>query len=254
MEKKKIWGVVLVVILVLAAVGTGVWLALGRENKSEPVAEEVTTKTDGQRFKESYESLNGTIRESDGATYQTIEIDENNPIKYTTVAEMLDVMDNENAVIYVGGNWCPWCRNAVPVLLEVAKEFGVEKLYYVELDDDKSTFEIRDGELVKTKDGSEAYYKLLERLGDRFAPYSLKDKDGKEYPTGETRMSVPYVIGVSGGEIVAEKKGTVSLNEGQTKYDPMTSEQKKQVRDEYRKLFEAALGKKADDCDEICTD
>lgn len=252
--KKKIWGIVLVVILVLAAVGTGVWLAIGRGNGTEPTTGEVTEKTDGQRFKESYESLNATIRESDGATYQSITIDEKNPIKYISIDEMLDVMDNENAVIYVGANWCPWCRNAVPVLLEVAREFGVEKLYYVELDDEKSMFEIRDGELVKTKEGSEAYYKLLERLGDRFAQYSLKDENGKEYPTGETRMSVPYVIGVKGGEIVAEKKGTVSLNEGQTKYDPMTSEQKKQVREEYRKLFEAALGKKVDNCEEVCTE
>ena len=254
MKNKKVWGAALLTLVVLAFAGTGIWLAVSRGNDPEPVADEVAEKTDGQRFKESYESLNATIRESDGATYQTITIDENNPIKYISITEMLKVMDDENAVIYVGGNWCPWCRNAVPVLLEVAKEFGVDKLYYVELDDDKSMFEVQDGQLVKTKEGSEAYYKLLERMGDRLAQYSLTDKDGKKYPTGETRMSVPYVIGVNGGEIVAQKKGTVKLDEGQTKYDPMTSEQKKQMREDYRKVFEAALGKKADDCDEICTE
>jgi len=253
--KKKIWGVILLVLAVVA-VATGAWVVISKDktDDSGPVAEEIAEKTDGQRFKESYESLNATIRESDGATYQSITIDEENPIKYTSIEEMLEVMDNEKAVIYVGANWCPWCRNAVPVLLEVAREFGVEKLYYVELDDEKSTFEIRDGELVKTKEGSEAYYKLLERMGDRLNSYSIKDENGKEYSTGETRMSVPHVIGANGGKIVAEKKGTVKLNEGQTKYDPMTSEQKKQVREDYRKLFEAALGKKADDCDEVCTE
>lgn len=194
--KKKIWGIVLVILVVAVAVGTCAWLVVGKDKSKEPepVAEE-TAKTDAQRFKESYESLNATIRESDGATYQSIEISENNPIKYTSVAEAVKVMDEEDAVIYIGGNWCPWCRNAVPVLLEVAKEFGLKKLYYVELDDDKSVFEIRDGELVKTKDGSAAYYELLERLGDRISAYSLKDENGKEYPTGETRMSVPYVLG-----------------------------------------------------------
>ncbi len=254
MKNKKIWGVVLAVILVLGAVGAGLWLAMRGENEPDVAVENPVEKSDAQKFKESYESLNGTIRESDGATYQTIEISENNPVKYTSIEEMLKVMDSEDAVIYVGGNWCPWCRNAVPVLLEVAKEFGLKNLYYVELDDDKSMFEIQDGKLVKTKEGSEAYYKLLERLGDRFQQYSLTDEDGKGYPTGETRMTVPYVIGVKDGEIVAEKKGTVKLNDGQSKYDPMTSEQKKQLREEYRKLFEAALGKKADDCEEVCTD
>lgn len=254
MKKKKIWGVVLAIIVIAVAVGTCAWLVAKNEPKDpEPVAEKVE-KTDAQRFKESYESLNATIRESDGATYQSITIDENNPIKYVSIGEMLEVMDKEDAVIYVGANWCPWCRNAVPVLLEVAREFGLKNLYYVELDDEKSVFEIRDGKLVKTKEGSAAYYKLLERLGERFGQYSLKDEEGKEYPTGETRMSVPYVIGVSGGEIVADKKGTVKLDEGQTKYDLMTSEQKQQLREDYRKLFEVALGKKANDCDEVCAE
>lgn len=254
MKKKKIWGVVLAVILVLGAVGAGVWWAMSRGNEPEVAVENSVEKSDGQRFKESYESLNGTIRESDGAMYQAITIDENNPIKYTSIGDALKVMDEEDAVIYFGANWCPWCRNAVPELLRVAKEFGLEKLYYVELDDEKSMFEIQDGELVKTKEGSEAYYELLEKLGERISAYSLTDEDGKKYPTGETRMSVPYVIGVKDGEIVAEKKGTVSLDEGQTKYDPMTDEQKEQVREDYRKLFETALGKKTDDCDEVCTE
>lgn len=254
MEKKKIWGIILVVLGVLMVAGAGVWLVTRGGDETEMAVENPVEKSDAQRFKESYESLNGTIRESDGATYQTIEISENNPIKYTSVAEALKVMENEDAIIFFGGNWCPWCRNAVPVLFEVAKEFGLKTIYYVELDDDKSMFEIQDGKLVKTKEGSEAYYKLLEKLGDRIAQYSLTDEDGKKYETGETRMSVPYVLGVKDGEIVAEKVGTVKLNEGQTKYDPLTSEQKKQVREDYRKLFEAALGKKADDCEEVCTD
>ena len=94
--------------------------------------------SDGQKFKEEYEALNNTVRKSDGQTYGTMNIPKDNPIKYTTAKEALEVLDSNSAIIYIGAPWCPWCRNAIPVLFDLAEKYEVENIYYIELDDIKS--------------------------------------------------------------------------------------------------------------------
>ena len=54
-----------------------------------------TVKTDAERFKEEYESINGTIREKDGKTIRTITIADDNPIVYATAEEIAEKIDNK---------------------------------------------------------------------------------------------------------------------------------------------------------------
>ena len=100
------------------------------ENKTTPTADAI-------KFKEEYESLNGTIRESDGAKYNSVTIPEDNPIKYVDAKGALEVLKNETSIIYVGAEWCPWCRNAVPVLFDAAKDTNMKTVYYLNLDKEK---------------------------------------------------------------------------------------------------------------------
>lgn len=199
----------------------------------------VTNNSDGVKFKKEYESLNDTVRESDGAKYNNIYIDKTNPIKYINSEEAVNIIDNENAVIYVGANWCPWCRNAIPVLFEVAKGNKIDTIYYLNLDDEKSNFEIKDGKLEKTNAGSKEYYKLLKKLDNELEEYILTDENGNEYKTGEKRIYMPFVFTVKNGKILDTHTGTVSLNDGQTKYDKMTKGQ----HDELYKKYEEMLKK-----------
>ena len=127
-KKKKIVVGVLVILVLIIGIVFYISYEVNRKN------------SDGYRFKNEYESLNDTIRESDGAKYNFVSIDEDNPIKYVSISEALRIMDEEDAIIYIGANWCPWCRNAVPILLDVAKKYDVSKIYYLQLDDDKSWF------------------------------------------------------------------------------------------------------------------
>lgn len=242
--------------VVVAAVTLAIVLCT-RTQQADPRPDDgaATEATDAQKFKESYESLNGTTREGSNRVYSAIEIPENNPIKYVTVAEAFEVLDKPEAVLYVGANWCPWCRGVVPVLLDVAQEYGVKELYYLNLDDEKSLFEIQDGRLVETRHGSDDYYKLLDRLSANLRNYVLTDSEGKEYDTGEKRIYQPDVYGIKDGKIVARVNSTVKLNEGQTAYDALTTAQKQELEKEYQKLFTAVYGEPADVCggkDEGC--
>lgn len=207
---------------------------------------------DGLKFKNEYEALNNTVRQSDGATYGTMDIDEDNPIKYVTAKEAIEVLESKNAIMYIGAPWCPWCRNAIPVLFELAKKYKVDTIYYLELDDIKSNYKIENGALVKTSVGTEDYYKLLDKLSDRLDDYIITE-GGKDYDTGEKRIYMPYVIAVRDGEIVKDKVGTVTLDDGQTKYDELTAEQHDKLTETYGELFELAYGDDACENEEACS-
>lgn len=240
--KKRIYIISVVALLIVTILGAaGIYFSM-REKPSE----------DALRFKEEYESLNGTIRESDGAKYNDIKIPKKNPIVYINCEEAIDVLDENQAIIYVGANWCPWCRNAISVLFDVAKDYKVDKIYYLDLDNEKSSYEVKNGELVKTKDGSKAYYELLEKLSDRLDDYIITD-DEKKYETGEKRIYMPYVVGIRNGKVAKDHVGTVSLDDGQTKYDEMSENQRKALTNTYDELIKSVYGKSIGTCDDaVC--
>ena len=85
--------------------------------------------TDSIKFKEEYESLNGKENDN-GKEYLNVSVDSSNPIVYSSFQEIYDVIEKGTGIIYFGFRECPWCRNAVPVLLDAAKELNVNKIYY----------------------------------------------------------------------------------------------------------------------------
>jgi len=172
MKEKRLLLVGVLAIIAFAGSCLGIYKLIDKEDTKKE------TISDAIKFKREYESLNGTVRQSDGEKYNSVTIPKDNPIKYIDCKEALDVLEKEQAIIYVGAEWCPWCRNAVPVLFEVAKDYNVDTIYYLNLDDEKSQYEIKNGKLTKTTNGSESYYKLLERLSDRLNDYTIKDDNG----------------------------------------------------------------------------
>lgn len=197
--------------------------------------------TDAKKFKEEYERLNNTIRKSDGALYNTVTISKKNPIKYISAKEATDIIKNKTGVIYFGANWCPWCRNAVEVLFDSANQNELDTIYYVDMDLLRNIWEVKNGKLIKTQNEQEGYYELLEALDEILGEdnYILTDQEGQKYDTGEKRIYMPLVIAVKNGNIVENNVGTVSLNEGQTKYDKLTQEQYKELLKKYDSLIQS---------------
>lgn len=260
MAKSKSRNIIIVAIaafIAAALISAGVFFVI-RSNRTDdqPVTEGgPAVLTDAERFKQSYESLNGTSTNS-GKVYHDVTISANNPIVYIDINEAIDLLSADQAIIYVGGNWCPHCRNAVPVLLSVAKAYHLDKVYYLELDDTKSLFEWQDGAVVKTRDGSPEYYKLLDALSDHLRDYTISDDAGNDQPTGEKRIYIPYVLAIKDGEIVGEHVSDVAsedLEDGQSAYDPLTTAQRDKLYGIYSDLFRAVYGDpQKDDCTEVC--
>lgn len=245
MRKKIVWAIV---ILIALCVGIGIFYLANQKSER--------TETDAIRFKKEYESLNDTVRDTDGAHYNNVKISEDNPIQYISALEAIDIIKNKTGIIYFGENWCPWCRNAVEVLFAAADQNDLETIYYVEPDTVKNLWEVHNGKLIKTQEEKEGYYALLEALDEVLSEdnYILKDEDGNLYDTGEKRIYMPFIIAVKNGNIIGSHSGTVSLNEGQTKYDKLTSEQYDELYEIYDQLIRSVKPKDSCTTNEIETE
>ena len=194
--------------------------------------------SDAIKFKNEYEALNDVVNEATDNKYIEVNIDEENPMFYKTGKEILDVLKNEDAIIYFGFAACPWCRNAVPVLLDAAKELNVDKIYYVDILDMRDTYKFSGSiEPEQTKKGTDAYYEILKFLDKKLEKFYVKDEAGNMYDTGVKRLYAPTVVGVKGGKIVGFHESTI---ESQTDpYELLDEKGKSELKNEYKKIIES---------------
>lgn len=230
----------MIVIIVCAALVIGLCGYAIITHKDEKIS-------DAMKFKNEYEALNELVNENSNEEYVNVEIPEENPIAYKTGKEILDVLKNEDAIIYFGFAACPWCRNAVPVLIDVAKEMKQDKVYYVDILDIRDTYKFSGSiEPEQTKKGTDAYYEILEFLDDYLEEFYVKDDAGNMYDTGVKRLYAPTVVGVKDGKVVGIHVATV---ESQTNpYEVLTAKQKDELKSAYKKIIEDVNKKENSKC------
>lgn len=187
----------------------------------------ITEKTDAIKFKKEYESLNGE-------KYSKLNISTNNPIKYANYDKLLEIIDNETGIIYLGFPECPWCRSALPVLLEVAKDTNVEVIYYMNIKNARDSYVIQDEKLVYATDesgkeikGEKGYFKLLKVLDKHLTDYTILFNE-KEFKVGEKRLYAPSVIFVRDGEVLGIHVATVESH---------TNPNKKLTKKQHEELY-----------------
>ena len=200
MDKKGILGLILGVLLI-GVIGLKLYL----DNHDKEPKIEITA--DEKAFKEAYESLNGTKNSSD-KDYLEVNIPDKNLVTIKTDEEIIDVLKNGTGVVYFGFNSCPWCRSLVETLIKTAKNTNVKNIYYVDVLDIRSSYEVKNKKLNKTKEGTEAYYEILEVLDDYLTEYKITS-DKKDYDTKEKRLYAPTIVALKNGEIVGFHEGTV---------------------------------------------
>lgn len=142
----------LIIILILLILGGGTYFVI-RGNKDN---------NDNIRFSKEYSSVG-----------------DENVFVYRSVDEVIKILENGTGVIYLGFPECPWCQAYVKYLNEVAKEEGVDKIYYFNILEDR-------------KENTASYQKIVSLLND----YLQYDEEGNR------RVYVPNVTFVINGKII----------------------------------------------------
>lgn len=199
------------------------------------------SQTDGIKFKEEYEKLNGKKNDQD-KKYREITIDSKNKIVYKTTEEVLNLIDKKKSfVLYFGFDTCPWCRSVVPTLASISKELNQE-VYYIDVKDIRDTFELDDDNKPKlVKKGSKDYSKLLEKLEPVLEDYTLTDSDNNEIKVGEKRIYAPSIVSVIDGKA---KELTTGISDKQTDgYMKLTKEMEKDTYNKIKKVLKQVSDK-----------
>ena len=198
-------------------------------------------QTDGIKFKEEYEKLNGK-KNDQGKKYREITIDSKNKMVYKTTEEVLNLIDKKKSfVLYFGFDTCPWCRSVVPTLASISKELNQE-VYYIDVKDIRDTFELDDDNKPKlVKKCSKDYSKLLEKLEPVLEDYTLTDSDNNEIKVGEKRIYAPSIVSVIDGKA---KELTTSISDKQTDgYMKLTKEMEKDTYNKIKKVLKQVSDK-----------
>ena len=102
-----------------------------------------------------------------------------NVFTYRTIEEINKILKNGTGLVFLGFPECPWCRGYVPIINEVAKKEGLEKVYYFNIYKDR-------------KNNTEEYQEMVKLLKG-FLRY---DDEGNE------RIYAPSLIAVKNGKIL----------------------------------------------------
>lgn len=202
----------------------------------------ITTVTDAYKFKNEYESVNDQ-ETSSGKKIRNLTIADNNPFVYKTPEELVKMIeDKKTFVVYFGFSTCPWCRSVINSLVDASLEKDVKKIYYVDVKEIRDKFELNDNnEAVRTKEGTEAYYKLLELLNpvlQDYSPLTYETKKGKtkEVKIDEKRIYAPNVVIVKNGEAISLETGIVE--ELTDPYMELTDEIKCEIKEAFACMFD----------------
>ena len=186
MKNKRLFAVISVIVIV-AILGLTYFLLNNTGDKKNE-------KTDAQKFAEEYTSVT-----------------EDNVFVYATAEEIIKVMENGTGVVYLGFPECPWCQAYVAYLNEVAKEVGIEKIYYYNVLNDRA-------------ENTEDYQKMVAILEEHL-----------EYDAeGNRRIYVPNVSFHVKGEIIGNDLETAYDTHGFEKPEDYWTEE--EVKDLKKKL------------------
>lgn len=208
------------------------------------------TNQDALKFKTEYELLNGK-KNAYKVEYRSIKIDSNNPFVYSTTEEIINKIKNkETFYVYFGSPYCPWCRSVLEKAIEVSSNKKIDKIYYINIWDDKYTELIRDkytindnNELELVSEGTKDYKKLLEYFDEVLSDYIITNKDNEKISVGEKRIYAPNFIYVEDGKAVKLTSG-ISSNQKESNGE-LTKEILEDEEDEFKEFFQ----KNSNTCD-----
>lgn len=188
MKKKNI---ILLVGAILLVIVFAVGIILNLDNNPKE-------KTDGEKFSEEY-----------------TEVTKDNLFVYRSINQIINILENGTGVVYLGFPECPWCQRYTKYLNEVAKDMGIEKIYYYNIREDRTN-------------NTDKYLKIVSILKE----YLQYDEEGNK------RIYAPSIITLKKGEIVGFDDETAWDTNGFSKPDDYwTEEEVKELKTKLEKMI-----------------
>ncbi len=213
---------------VLLVIGLCIFLVINHK-------EEVLT--DAEKFKQDFEQYNGLTYEDTNESVIDVSIPSDNPFIYKTGKEIVEILNNEDAYVLFGYSSCPLTRAAIETLIAAEEEENIATIYYVDIRDIRDEFV--PGESIipeQTKEGSEAYYEIVNFFGSRLDEYYVSSEDGFYlYDTGVRRVLSPTLVAVSGGKVIDMHQELVDSYTYNNK--ELNDEQKEELKDIYKEIL-----------------
>ncbi len=220
---------IIIGICVLLVIGLCIFLVINHK-------EEVLS--DAEKFKQEFEQYNGLTYEDTNDKLIDVEIPNNNPFVYKTGKEIVEIMQSEDAYILFGYASCPLTRAAIEVLIETAKEENIDKIYYVDIKNMRDEYVPGEGIIPEqTKEGTEAYYEILNIFGSKLDKYYVASDDNFYlFDTGVTRLLSPTLVAVSKGKVISMH---AELTDDYEENSELTEEEKEELSKDYKDVFES---------------
>ncbi len=192
--------------------------------------------SDSLKFKQEYESLNGQ-KDDEGLSYSTLEISSDCKVKYMTKDKITEVLTNGTHVVYFGWPTCPYCRLAVPILLETIEEYSGISMYYYDIK------ELRDAYSSdpNSEDGK-LYSEIVKIIS--FSECDLSTID--TFEDGSLKLSASIMYFIKDGQIIGYHRGTVESH--LNAYEPLEETQKEELKEIYRSYLDEMIKKSPIGC------
>lgn len=196
--------------------------------------EEKQELTDGEKFKKEYEQYNKYVADDGTKEYPQVTITEDNKMKYSSFKEVKEILKDGTGVVFFGNAKSAWTRNVVPILIESAKEVGVDTIYYYDHYEDRDEKHLdSSGNVVIDKEGSEEYQELVTILYSELGPYEGLNNDTIK------RLYYPTVVFVSDGLILGSHIGTIeSQTDPKVNFSSAEQEELKEIYTHYMELMQ----------------
>ena len=166
------------------------------------------TNKDALTFKKDYESYNDKNFKYEGKNtkYTKIKINAKNPIIYIKDKDILSNLQGESKMILFGSADNDDSRKIISTLFEVAKDNGIEKIYYYPIKELEKKIE-------KGNKSAEKKYKEITQI--------LNSHLTETFKNGNKKITIPTIIVVNKGKIVSFNSGTQEKKELYKTYENM---------------------------------
>lgn len=177
------------------------------------------------KFKNEYEKDNG-VEIAENYILKTLNIDNDNNVKYVTDNNIINLLTKGTNVIYFGWSECNWCRTALPILLNTLKENNIDTLYYYNFKELRNAYENNDEEKSKI------YEEIINIIGNDIE--TVFDENSTR--TNEKKILAPTVVFIKDGKYIGLHFKTVDSQINST--DELNEKEKKELKHKYQELID----------------